>query len=48
MAEHLISLLTGGLPRWFVLGLRNDLSAKERHKRVNVAVKVFLRAYSKK
>jgi TetR/AcrR family transcriptional regulator, mexJK operon transcriptional repressor len=46
MAEHLSSLLTGGLPRWFVLGLTNHLNAKERRWRVDAAVKVFLRAYS--
>jgi TetR/AcrR family transcriptional regulator, mexJK operon transcriptional repressor len=46
MAEHLSSLLTGGPVRWVVLGLRSSLGAKDRQKRIDSAVRVFLRAYS--
>lgn len=46
MAEHLSSLLTGGPVRWAVLGLRSNLRAKDKQKRIDAAVNVFLRAYS--
>jgi TetR/AcrR family transcriptional repressor of mexJK operon len=46
MAEHLISLITGGYVRWSVLGIRSHVSPKEKQRRVEAAVKVFLRAYS--
>ena len=46
MAEHLMSLLTGGRVRWAALGLRSHLGPKDRQKHVDAAVRVFLRAYS--
>ncbi len=46
MAEHFMSLLTGGRVRWAALGLRSHLGPKDRQKHVDAAVKVFLRAYS--
>jgi len=46
MADHLISLITGGHARWAILGIRSHLSPKERQRRIGAAVKVFLRAYS--
>lgn len=47
MAEHLMSLITGGQVRWAVLGLfRRKLSAKERQSHIDAAVAVFLRAYT--
>ncbi len=46
MAEHLSSLLTGGPVRWAVLGLRSNSGIRARRKRIDAAVKVFLRAYS--
>lgn len=47
MAEHLISLITGGQIRWTVLGLfHRNKSAKEKQLHIDAAVRVFLRAYS--
>jgi TetR/AcrR family transcriptional regulator, mexJK operon transcriptional repressor len=46
MADHLISLITGGFARWKILGIRSHVSPKERERRIEAAVKVFLRAYS--
>jgi TetR/AcrR family transcriptional regulator of autoinduction and epiphytic fitness len=46
MAEHLISLITGGPVTWKVLGLRNDSGSKNQRKRLQAALRVFLRAYS--
>ncbi len=46
MAEQLNSLLISGPVRWAVLGLGSNSGAKNRQKRVEAAVKVFLRAYS--
>jgi TetR/AcrR family transcriptional repressor of mexJK operon len=46
MAEHLRSLITGGYARWAVLGIRSHFSPKERQRRTEAAIKVFLRAYS--
>ena len=48
MAEHLISLITGGPVHWRMLGLRDHVSAKDQKKRLQAAVKAFLRAYSTK
>jgi TetR/AcrR family transcriptional regulator, mexJK operon transcriptional repressor len=46
MAEHFHSLLTSGAVRWCVLGVRIKLEARDRQKRIDAAVKAFLRAYS--
>lgn len=46
MAEHLISLITGGHVRWAVLGIRHNLSLKDKQQRLDAAVKMFMRAYS--
>ena len=46
MADHLISLITGGYVRRAVLGIRGHVSPKEKQRRIDAAVKVFLRAYS--
>lgn len=46
MAEHFISLITGGPVRWAVLHLSAYPSLKERQKRLDAAIKVFLRAYA--
>jgi TetR/AcrR family transcriptional repressor of mexJK operon len=46
MAEHLISLITGGYVRWAILGLRDNLTSKEKQQRLDGAVKMFMRAYS--
>ena len=48
MAEHLISLLTGGPVTWRMLGLRNDSDPKDQGIRLQAAMRVFLRAYSVK
>lgn len=46
MAEHLMSLITGGYVRWTMLGLPDNISLKEKKRRVSAAVEMFLRAYS--
>jgi TetR/AcrR family transcriptional regulator of autoinduction and epiphytic fitness len=46
MAEHLMSLITGGYVRWTMLGLPDDIGLKEKKQRVSAAVEMFLRAYS--
>lgn len=47
MAQHLISLITGGQIRWAVLGLfRRSLSSKEKQLHIDAVVHVFLRAYA--
>ena len=46
MAEHLMSLVTGGYVRWTMLGLPDDVGLKEKKQRVSAAVEMFLRAYS--
>jgi len=49
MAEHLVSLLSGGAVRWEVLGLQsNSLSRGKRQEQIDGALKVFLRAYGKR
>ena len=46
MAEHLVSLLSGGPVRWTVLGLQTATRSRERQQEhVDRALKVFLRAY---
>jgi TetR/AcrR family transcriptional regulator, mexJK operon transcriptional repressor len=46
MAEHLMSLITGGYVRWTMLGLPDNIGLKEKKQRVGAAVEMFLRAYS--
>lgn len=46
MAEHLMSLITGGYVRWTLLGLPDNIGLKEKKQRVSAAVEMFLRAYS--
>ena len=46
MAEHLMSLITGGYVRWTVVGLPDELSLKEKKQRISTVVEMFLRAYS--
>ena len=46
MAEHLMSLITGGYVRWTLLGLPDKIGLKEKKQRVSAAVEMFLRAYS--
>ncbi len=46
MAEHLISLITGGPVTWRMLGLRIDSDSNDHRKRLQAALRVFLRAYS--
>lgn len=46
MAEHFISLLTGGPVRWVVLGVQRNPIARSGQQLVDAAVRVFLRAYS--
>src|SRR5579862_583887 len=48
MAEHFISLITGGPVHWRIFGLAGQISAKDHKKRLRAAVKMFLRAYSTK
>ena len=46
MAEHIISLITGGPVTWRMLGMNDDSAFKNQRKRVEAAVRVFLRAYA--
>lgn len=46
MAEHIISLITGGPVTWRMLGMSGDSAFKNQRKRVEAAVRVFLRAYA--
>lgn len=46
MAEHLISLITGGPVHWRMFGLRDRGAVKDQKLRLEAAVKAFLRAYS--
>ena len=46
MAEHLMSLITGGYVRWTLLGLPDNIGLKEKKQRVSAAIEMFLRAYS--
>ena len=46
MAQHFISLLTGGSVRWYMLGfVPSSLSKNALQKHLNGAIDVFLRAY---
>jgi TetR/AcrR family transcriptional repressor of mexJK operon len=46
MAEHFISLITGGRIRWFVLGFDPSLVPKSAlQKHLNSAIQAFMRAY---
>lgn len=47
MAEHLLSLLTGGEVRWTILGLTpKPIGPKQLREHLHDAVQAFLRAYS--
>lgn len=46
MAEHLMSLLTGGPVHWRMFGFAESVSPRDQRKRLYAAVKTFLRAYS--
>lgn len=48
MAEHFMSLLTGGPIRWKIFGLRLCPPAKAQQAHLHAAVKAFLRAYARK
>lgn len=45
MAEHLLSLITGGPIRWKVLRLSESYDPKDNERRVRAAIGAFLRAY---
>ncbi|MBB5339428.1 TetR/AcrR family transcriptional regulator [Tunturiibacter gelidoferens] len=46
MAEHLISLLSGGLVRWRILGLQTGTRTKDKQQEhIAGVLRVFLRAY---
>jgi TetR/AcrR family transcriptional repressor of mexJK operon len=46
MAEHLVSLLSGGPVRWTILGLQTATRSREKQQEhIDGALKVFLRAY---
>jgi TetR/AcrR family transcriptional regulator of autoinduction and epiphytic fitness len=46
MAQHFMSLITGGPVRWFVLGFEpSSLSKSALQKHLNSAIQVFMRAY---
>ena len=45
MAEHFISLVTGGDIRWFILGLRAKPGPKRLGEHLQAAVRAFLLAY---
>jgi TetR/AcrR family transcriptional regulator of autoinduction and epiphytic fitness len=47
MAEHLVSLITGGPVTWRILGMSFDLPLRDQRKRLQAALRVFLRAYGK-
>jgi TetR/AcrR family transcriptional regulator of autoinduction and epiphytic fitness len=48
MAQHFISLITGGPVRWFVFGFDPSPLAKSAlQKRLNSAIQVFMRAYGR-
>ena len=46
MAEHLISLITGGYVRWTMVGIPDNLNLNEKRQRISAIVEMFLRAYS--
>ena len=48
MAEHFISLLTGGPVRWFVFGFDpSPLGKSALRKHLNSVIQVFMRAYGR-
>jgi len=48
MAQHFISLVTGGPIRWFVFGFdRSSLPKSVLQKHLNSAIQVFMRAYGR-
>lgn len=47
MAEHFISLVTGGDVRWFTLGLRSKPSPKRLRDHLHAALQTFLVAYGR-
>jgi hypothetical protein len=48
MAQHFISLITGGPVRWFVFGFDPSPLAKSAlQKHLNSAIQVFMRAYGR-
>lgn len=48
MAQHFISLVTGGPVRWFVFGFDPSPLAKSAlQKHLNSAIQVFMRAYGR-
>jgi TetR/AcrR family transcriptional regulator, mexJK operon transcriptional repressor len=48
MAEHFLSLITGGPIRWFVLALTPaDLPKNALQKHINAAIETFMRAYGR-
>jgi len=48
MAEHYISLLSGGAVRWVILGLRSmNLKKNAQAEHLEAALRMFLRAYAK-
>lgn len=46
MAEHFISLITGGPVHWRHFGLAGHVSGKEQKRHLRAAVSMFLRAYA--
>jgi hypothetical protein len=49
MAQHFMSLITGGSVRWYVLGFEaSSLSRTSLEKHLNSAIQVFMRAYKRK
>jgi hypothetical protein len=48
MAQHFMSLITGGPVRWFVFGfVPSSLSESELQKHLDSAIQVFMRAYGR-
>jgi TetR/AcrR family transcriptional regulator, mexJK operon transcriptional repressor len=45
MAEHFVSLVTGGEVRWFILGLRSKPGPKRLEDHLHAALQTFLLAY---
>jgi hypothetical protein len=45
MAEHFISLVTGGEVRWFILGLRRKPGSQRLEDHLQAALQAFLLAY---
>ncbi len=46
MAQHFMSLITGGPVRWFVLGFDpSSLPKSALQKHLNAAIQIFMRAY---